>query len=525
MLPLLKSKSTAFKLSLFTLALVIVCSTLAPLITGYDPTAVDLSAVYQPPSPAHIMGTDEMGRDVFTRLLYGGRVSLLVGLLAIIVSTSAGSVYGAISGFSGQKADAFLMRLLDALMSIPNMFLMLAFQVLLGTGIFNIIIVIGFTSWMQTARMVRAEVLSLKERDFVKAAVIMGTPWWRIITKHLLPQCLATISVVATIGVGHAIMSEAALSFLGLGIPPHRPSWGNMLMGGQNSILLGAWWIPFFPGLAVVATVLSIIYLGDYLQERLNPRQRVCTKMEFRRKSDGQSTDQSSPIKKPQQHKFLKVSNLSVHFPTERGVLQVVRDLSFELDQGKLLAVVGESGCGKSVTGKALLGLVDPPGVMTGTVELLEEDILKKSPSEQRALRGKTVSMIFQDPSSAFDPVFTVGSQMTEALFAHGLAKGNHAKKLAVGWLTRVGFNEPERIFNCYPFELSGGMRQRAFIAMVMALDPKLIVADEPTTALDMLSQIRILALLKELQNQAKCSIILITHDLGAAAGVADEVL
>lgn len=281
-----RGKPLAVKLSLFMLMLVTVCSALAPLITGYDPTSVHLNAVYQPPSAEHIMGTDEMGRDVFTRLLYGGRVSLLVGLLAIVISTVAGSAYGALSGFLGHKADALLMRLLDALMSIPNMFLMLVFQVLLGTGIFNIIIAIGFTSWMQTPRMVRAEVLSLKERDFVKAAVVMGTPWWRIITKHLMPHCLATISVVVTVGVGHAIMSEAALSFLGLGIPPHRPSWGNMLMGGQNSILAGAWWMPFFPGLAVVATVLSIIYLGDYLQVRLNPRQQVRAGADLGREND-----------------------------------------------------------------------------------------------------------------------------------------------------------------------------------------------------------------------------------------------
>lgn len=289
-----RGKPLAVKLSLFTLLLIIVCSALAPMLTGYDPAGVDLSAVYQHPSAEHIMGTDEMGRDVFTRLLYGGRVSLMVGMLSIIISTVAGSAYGALSGFLGRRIDAVMMRLLDALMSVPNMFLMLVFQVLLGAGILNIIIVIGFTSWMQTARMVRAEVLSLKERDFVKAAVIMGTPWWRIITKHLMPHCLATISVVVTVGVGHAIMSEASLSFLGLGIPPHRPSWGNMLMGGQNSILAGAWWIPFFPGLAVVATVLSIIYLGDYLQVRLNPRHQACTGAEFRREAYENSADAPS---------------------------------------------------------------------------------------------------------------------------------------------------------------------------------------------------------------------------------------
>lgn len=231
-------------------------------------------------------------------------------------------------------------------------------------------------------------------------------------------------------------------------------------------------------------------------------------------------------FKKTGQDKLLQVSNLSVCFPTPRGMLHAVRNVSFDLEQGEILAIVGESGCGKSVTGKALLGLVEPPGfVESGTVELHGEDILKKSPGEQRSLRGKKIGMIFQDPSSAFDPVYTIGNQITETLAAHNVARGVKAKKLALRWLERAGFTEAERVFNSYPFELSGGMRQRAYIAMVMALEPQIIVADEPTTALDMISQVRVLLLLKKLQKSSGCSIILITHDLNAAASVADEVM
>jgi len=262
----------AVGLSLLVLGVVSLAVVGAPLLTDYDPVAVNLTEVYLSPGGEHIMGTDNMGRDVFCRLLYGGRVSLLVGLLSIIISTIFGSLYGALSGFLGGAVDVLLMRLVDALLALPSMLLMLVIQAIFGGGVGNLILVIGFTSWMQTARMVRGEVLSLKERDFVKASLLLSTPWWRIISRHLLPSCLPTIIVVSTLGVGHAIMSEATLSFLGLGIPPHQPSWGNMLMGGQTSIMAGCWWVCLFPGIAIVVTVLSIIYLGDYLQLALNPR-------------------------------------------------------------------------------------------------------------------------------------------------------------------------------------------------------------------------------------------------------------
>lgn len=261
------------KISLLLLAVLSAAVILAPLIAGYDPVSVDLAAVGRFPGGAHCLGTDNLGRDVLSRLLYGGRVSLLVGFVSVAIATTLGVVYGAASGYLGGKADVLLMRVLDAMLSLPSMLLMLVIQAIAGAGLTNLMLVIGFTSWMQTARMVRAEVISLKQRDFVKAARIIGVPWWRIIARHMVPHCAPIVVVVSTLGVGHAIMSEASLSFLGLGIPPHEPSWGNMLMGGQNSILAGAWWITFFPGLAIVTTVISLTYIGDYLQNLWNPRQ------------------------------------------------------------------------------------------------------------------------------------------------------------------------------------------------------------------------------------------------------------
>ncbi|KNZ71115.1 binding-protein-dependent transport system inner membrane protein [Thermincola ferriacetica] len=243
----------------------------APLFTAKDPTAVELTKTLKPPGQGNWLGTDEMGRDIWTRLLYGGRVSLLVGVASVAVSTVLGVTYGAVSGYVGEWIDRVLMRIIDALLCLPSMLIMLVIQSMTKPSLTNVVLVIGFTTWMQMSRLVRTEVLSLKEREFVLAAKAAGTPVWKIILRHLVPHCSPTIIVMATVGVGHAILSEASLSFLGLGIPPHQPSWGNMLIGGQNQILAGAWWIPVFPGAMIICTVLAITFASDGLQHMLLP--------------------------------------------------------------------------------------------------------------------------------------------------------------------------------------------------------------------------------------------------------------
>lgn len=243
----------------------------APYIAPYNPVDTNLAAIRQPPQAGHLLGTDELGRDVFSRLFYGARVSLLVGISSVILSTTIGLGYGLLSGYAGGIADNIMMRLVDGLLSLPTIVLVIAVQSVGQQSLWGVVAVIAFTNWMQTARLVRTEFISIKQRPFVKAAAVGGASDYSLVFRHILPNCMASVIVLATINVGHAITTEAALSFLGMGIPPHQPSWGNMLIGGQRSILAGDWWITLFPGLMIVITVLALNFLGDAVRDALDP--------------------------------------------------------------------------------------------------------------------------------------------------------------------------------------------------------------------------------------------------------------
>jgi peptide/nickel transport system permease protein len=246
---------------------------LASFLAPYDPGKTDVSVKLKPPSLQHNVGTDQLGRDVFSRMLYGSRISLSVGFVAVGISIFIGILIGAVAGFYGGWVDSLLMRFVDTMLCFPSFFLILTVVALLGPSIFNIMVVIGITSWMGTARLVRAEFLSLRERDFTQAAKALGVKDPRIIFRHILPNALAPVFVSATLKVASAILVEAGLSFLGFGVQPPVPSWGNILTEGRTYIF-DAWWLTVFPGLAILITVLSFNLLGEGLRDALDPRLR-----------------------------------------------------------------------------------------------------------------------------------------------------------------------------------------------------------------------------------------------------------
>lgn len=254
-----------------TVTCLIILSLLAPFVSPYDPTAIDVHNVLSPPSNAHPLGTDELGRDVLSRMIWGSRVSLKVGFVAVGIAILIGIIIGAIAGFYGGKVDAVLMRFVDIMLAFPTFFLILAVIAILEPSIFTIMVVIGVTSWMDIARLVRAEFLTLKERDFVIAARSLGAGDLRLIFRHILPNALSPVFVAATFGVAGAILIESGLSFLGLGVQPPNPSWGNILTAGKDNIEV-AWWLSLYPGLAILITVLSYNLVGEGLRDALDPR-------------------------------------------------------------------------------------------------------------------------------------------------------------------------------------------------------------------------------------------------------------
>jgi len=254
-------------------ALVFILSIFASWVAPYDPSAIDIKNILVGPSLAHPLGTDDLGRDVLSRMLWGGRVSLKVGFVAVGIATIIGLVLGSLAGYYGGWVDSTIMRSVDIMLSIPTIFLVLAVIAILEPNIINIMIVIGLTSWMEPARLIRAEFMSLKEREFVTAAHAIGATDSRIMIKHILPNGLSPILVSATMGIGGAILIESALSFLGLGVQPPTPSWGSLLSAGKDNIEI-AWWLSVFPGLAILITVLGYNLLGEGLRDAFDPRQR-----------------------------------------------------------------------------------------------------------------------------------------------------------------------------------------------------------------------------------------------------------
>jgi peptide/nickel transport system permease protein len=257
---------------LFVMLIIAAVAAAAPIVAPYDPFAIDVYNVISEPNSVHLFGTDELGRDVLSRMIWGSRVSLAVGFVAVGISITIGIIIGALAGFYGKAVDAILMRFVDIMLCFPTLFLILAVIAIVGPSIWVIMVVIGITSWMDVSRLVRAEILTLKERDFVSAAKVIGADDVRIIFRHILPNALSPVFVSATLGIAGAILLESGLSFLGLGVQPPDASWGNILTSGKDYITTGAWWLSFFPGIAILITVLSYNLVGEGLRDALDPR-------------------------------------------------------------------------------------------------------------------------------------------------------------------------------------------------------------------------------------------------------------
>lgn len=514
------------------LAIALFVAVAAPLLAPYDPYAtvrVSILDIYQAPSGQHLLGTDDGGKDVFSSLLYGARVSLIVGFAAAAIALFIGGLVGIVAGYRGGWVGSLLMRITDFFLVIPDLALQIVLVAIIGPSLGTIILVIGALGWTTTARLVRSQALTVRERKYVMRARAIGAGDAHILRRHILPAVLPLMLANMVLVISLAILSESTLAFLGLG-DPTVISWGQMLnfAFGRGAVTAGAWWALLPPGFAIVWVVLGTTLLGTALEDALNPRLK---RHHLETPGEDVATDRAVPALDipsagaADAGPILRVRDLSIEFDTPSGPQRAVDGVSFDLLRGQTLGLVGESGCGKTTTVLGILRLLPPGGrVVSGSVWFEGEDLLSLDGGALRTFRWTRLSLVFQGAMNALNPVRTVGDQIVEAIRLHDteISKAEALDRCA-DLLERVGIGR--RRAGEYPHTYSGGMRQRAMIALALACDPDVIVADEPTTALDVMIQAQILELLGGIARDFGTGIILVTHDLGVVAQACDRVV
>jgi oligopeptide/dipeptide ABC transporter ATP-binding protein len=519
------------------LVIAIIVAVFAPWIAPYDPYApvqITILDIFQAPSAAHPLGTDDGGKDVLSALIYGSRVSLVVGFTAAAIAILIGALVGIVAGYKRGWIGSLLMRITDVFLVIPDLALMIVLVAILGPSLRTIILVIGILGWTGTARLVRAQTLSVRERKYVMRAKAVGAGDIHILRHHILPAVLPLMLANMVLVVSLAILDESSLAFLGLG-DPTVISWGQMLNFAfdRGAITAGAWPALLAPGFAIVWVVLGTTLLGTALEDAVNPRLKRhhleapgsdVTRPDAIALAPRSLTDPTT-LPTGTAAPILQVRDLTIEFDSDSGPLRAVDGVSFDLRRGETLGLVGESGCGKTTTVLGLLRLLPPGGkIVNGSVWFEGEDLIGLDGPALRAFRWTRLSLVFQGAMNALNPVRTVGDQISEAIRLHAPETGRaQAAKRSAELLERVGI--PGRRAREYPHTYSGGMRQRAMIALALACDPDVIVADEPTTALDVMVQAQILELLGGIARDFGMGIILVTHDLGVVAQVCDRVV
>lgn len=469
------------------------------------------------------LGSDHLGRDILSRLLWGTQVSILVGLSATLVAALLGSTIGLVAGYAGNRTDNILMRGIDMVMAFPYILLALAIVAVLGPGLMNALYAIAIVNIPFFARNIRGVTLGITHREFIDAAKLSGKNHFQIIFSEILPNVLPTIVVTMSTTVGWMILETAGLSFLGLGAQPPQSDLGSMLGEGRK-LLFTAPHVSIIPGLMIFFLVMGINLMGDGVRDVLDPRLKSGVLSRPMAKTVDMRENKNAT--KPDNANLLAVQNLKTEFQIGKDVYKAVGGVCFSLNPGECLGLIGESGSGKSVTAMSLLGLVpSPPGkIVGGHVFYKEEDLLNANLERLRSLRGNKIAYIFQDPLASLHPLFPVGEQIVEAIQAHKPVRFKQAWEQTIALLDKVRIPNARELANAYPHQLSGGMRQRIAIAMALANQAEILVADEPTTALDVTVQAQILKLLKELREDGNLSILFITHDFGVISEICDRV-
>ncbi|WP_051943968.1 dipeptide/oligopeptide/nickel ABC transporter permease/ATP-binding protein [Streptacidiphilus rugosus] len=515
----LRRRPAAFALG--WLLLLTLATAAAPLVTAHGPLDQDLNSVLTGPTGGHPLGTDTLGRDLLSRLLFGGRSTLLAVAEAVVVYLVIGVSAGLASGYLGGRLDWLITRTADLVFALPGIVIILVVLAVFPGNLHAAMVTFGVIGSPGLIRILRAQTLRVREELYVAAARVAGLNRPQILRRHVLPRLTSTVVVQAALFAAIVVTIQAGLGFLGLGAPPPAPSWGGLVADASQVIDRDPWML-LPAGLPLVITVVALGVLGDAVRDAAVeawapafPAGRALP----RPAPAAAAADPDVAARDPRA--LLSVSRLSV----EIAGTAVVQDVSFDIRPGETLGVVGESGCGKSVTSLGILGLVPGQGRISAGRVLFEGTDLVAAPKALAGVRGSGIAYVSQEPMVALDPTFTVGRQLAEAVARHTGCGRRAARARAVELLDKVNVPDPAAVADRHPHQLSGGLAQRAAIALALAGSPRLLIADEPTTALDVTVQAEILGLLRALQTETGMAVLLITHDWGVVADLCDRAV
>ena len=499
-----------------------VLAVVAPAVWGHAASTVDTSALRQPPSGEHLLGTDSLGRDVLARVLVATRRSVGLALLATLIGVVGGVVVGSLPAVLGRRAGRLVTAAVNIAVAFPGLLVVIFLAVVLGVGTTGAVLAIGLAVVPPFARLTHTLAASVAGQDFVDAARTVGVGRLRLLLRHVLPNIADTLVVNAATGAGGTLLAFAGLSFLGLGVQPPAYDWGRLLNEGLATIYINPA-AAVGPGVAVVLAGLAFTLLGEAASSAVGLR------------TGGRRTRRAAPAPgalgagRPASapgEPLLSVRDLTVSFPAGDGWTTPVHGVSFDVARGETVGVVGESGSGKSLTALAVAGLVEHPAVVAATrLRLGADDLRGASDAVLRQRLGTRLAMVFQDPMTSLNPALRVVRQLAEVLEEHEEVARAKAEERAVGRLGAVAIDQPQRRARQYPHELSGGMRQRVMIASGLMGRAELVVADEPTTALDVTVQQQVLRLLRRLRDENGIALLLISHDVAVVSSVCDRVL